>query len=68
VSDNIWCTIECDAWSRNFCYVEYLKLFEKASDNITCDPVSIKVYMALCKAFDISLEESCALSSSYLEE
>ena len=55
--NTIWSTFECNAWSRNFEYVDYVKMFNRKKQDNESAPVSEKTYNALCKAFDISLEE-----------
>lgn len=46
---NIWCTIEADAWSRDFDYAGYVRFCDLLSDK---KPVSKTEYQLLCAQFD----------------
>jgi len=53
--DNIWCSIECDAWLSDFGYQDYLYLYRKM--NLEDSKLSEKTYTMLCEAFDNQMNE-----------
>lgn len=52
---SIWNTIECSAWSRDFCYNEYLAFHKKTG--IVATPVSLNMYLNLCSIFDQDMDD-----------
>ncbi len=52
--NSLWSTPECDAWSKGFCYNEYLTMYEKIDSAVL--PVSVTTYLKLCEAFNCQME------------
>jgi hypothetical protein len=50
---SIWSTIECDAWSRDFDYANYLRIRELSG--IQSNPVSEEMYLNLKHAFETEM-------------
>lgn len=47
---NIWNCVECDAWSRDFDYEEYIDLYNKRNEGHSM--FSEDGYRALCAVFE----------------
>jgi hypothetical protein len=56
MSNTIWCTVECDAWSRAFDYQNYLSLHRRSGT--TSKAVTEQMYYTLCTAFESEMVRS----------
>lgn len=59
MSDSIWSTVECDAWSRDFDYENYLGLYNKITGDDS--KISKNTYSLICQAFDNQFKEDQVL-------
>lgn len=55
MSTSIWGSIECDAWSRDFDYANYLNIHSLSS--IQSNPVSREMYVFLKRAFETEMRD-----------
>ena len=55
MDNSIWSSIECDAWSRDFDYKNYLLLYTQLTSEES--KISEKTYSLICKAFENQFDE-----------
>lgn len=53
--NSIWSSVEADAWSRNFGYVDYLHIHNELK--IKGEPLDQDGYDALCNLLDNQMED-----------
>lgn len=62
---SIWNTIECDAWSRDYRFSEYIAFHKKTGSPAA--PLSSKAYVSLCTMFYDLMEEEFELQKAERE-